>query len=222
MDQAILKGCWLAENKFLEAQHKSLLDKSGSCALIAVQVNDLIHVANVGDSRAFVSEKFGRVFHTLSNDHKPDSISERKRILKFGGQVMQMDKSKVKLPQNLLAKVPYRIFPGGLSVSRSFGDIQAKDPALGGKKGVLIADPELMVYRVHSNTDFLLLGCDGIFDVFSTLELHELIWSFIQRKGIKLPIKASDLEEIINHILLNALKRQSFDNLTVIFVAFNL
>lgn len=25
-------------------------------------------------------------------------------------------------------KIPYRIFPGGLSVSRSFGDINAKDP----------------------------------------------------------------------------------------------
>lgn len=38
---------------------------------------------------------------------------------------------------------PYRVLPGRLSVSRTFGDIEAKDESLGGKKGVVIAEPEI-------------------------------------------------------------------------------
>lgn len=182
----------------------------------------MLYVANVGDSRAFVSERLGRVFKSLSTDHKPESLTERSRILKNGGQVVQVDKLNLQLPQKLLVKIPFRVFPGGLSVSRSFGDVQAKDPLMGGKKGVLIADPEIMLYRVHQGTDFLLLGCDGIFDVFTTQELQELIWSFMQHKGLRLPIEGTDLQGIINHVLINALKRQSFDNLTAILVGFNL
>ena len=72
--------------------------------------------------------------------------------------------------------MPYRVYPGGLSVSRSFGDFGAKLPNLGGKWGVLIADPEIQKFVVDETTDFLYIGCDGIFDVFSSKELGELLW----------------------------------------------
>ena len=38
---------------------------------------------------------------------------------------------------------PHRILPGRLSVTRSFGDIQAKLPIYGGNPNVLIAEPEI-------------------------------------------------------------------------------
>ena len=40
---------------------------------------------------------------------------------------------------------PYRVLPGKLSVSRTFGDIEAKleTAPYEGKKGVVIAEPEL-------------------------------------------------------------------------------
>jgi len=34
---------------------------------------------------------------------------------------------------------PFRVLPGRLSVSRTFGDIEAKFEKFGGKKGVVIA-----------------------------------------------------------------------------------
>ena len=34
---------------------------------------------------------------------------------------------------------PFRVLPGRLSVSRTFGDIEAKIDKYGGKKGVVIA-----------------------------------------------------------------------------------
>lgn len=38
---------------------------------------------------------------------------------------------------------PHRVFPGRLSVSRSFGDIEAKLAKYGGNERVIIADPEI-------------------------------------------------------------------------------
>lgn len=38
---------------------------------------------------------------------------------------------------------PYRVLPGRLSVARTFGDIEAKMEKFGGKRGVIIAEPEI-------------------------------------------------------------------------------
>lgn len=58
-------------------------------------------------------------------------------------------------------KVPYRIVPGGLSVSRSIGDIKAKVKELGGKKGLIIATPEFhkMLCR---EIKFMIQMSDGV------------------------------------------------------------
>ena len=38
---------------------------------------------------------------------------------------------------------PFRVAPGRLSVSRTFGDIEAKLPEMGGLPNVVICDPEI-------------------------------------------------------------------------------
>ena len=59
---------------------------------------------------------------------------------------------------------PLRVYPGRLSVSRTFGDIEAKIEAFGGTPGVVVADPEIKTIKCTSTMDFIMLGCDGIFD----------------------------------------------------------
>ena len=54
---------------------------------------------------------------------------------------------------------PSRVFPGRLSVSRSFGDVEAKLSHLGGLKGVIVATPEIISFKIDSEVDFLILGC---------------------------------------------------------------
>jgi protein phosphatase 2C family protein 2/3 len=71
---------------------------------------------------------------------------------------------------NINIKIPYRLYPGGLSVSRSFGDASAKLKEFQGNNKVLIAEPEISMYK-PSNTDFYIIGCDGIFDVLSSKEV---------------------------------------------------
>lgn len=43
---------------------------------------------------------------------------------------------------------PFRVLPGRLSVSRTFGDIEAKLEKYGGKSGVVIAQPEIASFSL--------------------------------------------------------------------------
>ena len=63
-----------------------------------------------------------------------------------------------------------RVYPGRLSVSRSFGDVEAKLEKFGGNPNVLIATPEIKAFKIKKEHDCVLLGCDGIFDRLSNKE----------------------------------------------------
>jgi protein phosphatase 2C family protein 2/3 len=49
-----------------------MLDRSGSCAIVTLFVDDVCFTANLGDSRAVMSCDGGKFFIDLSQDHKPD------------------------------------------------------------------------------------------------------------------------------------------------------
>ena len=53
---------------------------------------------------------------------------------------------------------PLRVYPGKLAVSRAFGDIRAKKSKYGGKKGVIIAEPEIKILKIKKNHDFIVLA----------------------------------------------------------------
>jgi protein phosphatase 2C family protein 2/3 len=90
--KAILNGFEQAEKEFCEkkAQYNGrLMDRSGSCAIVLIIIDDMGYVANVGDSRAVISIDQGRIVNPLSRDHKPDSDDEKRRIMMNGGKVYQ-------------------------------------------------------------------------------------------------------------------------------------
>ncbi len=67
-----------------------------------------------------MSANGGKNVYAISKDHKPDSETEKERIFNAGGKIYQSS-MKSKNGSTLLG--PFRIEPGKLSVSRSFGDI---------------------------------------------------------------------------------------------------
>lgn len=53
---------------------------------------------------------------------------------------------------------PHRAMPGRLSVTRTFGDIEAKLPELKGNPKAIVCEPEIRTVKITSDQDFFLLA----------------------------------------------------------------
>ena len=118
-----------AEQEFYQmaydAKNNVLLDKSGSCALIILIIDNLLYAINLGDSRALFSCKGGQNLYQITRDHKPNDEIEKKRIEKVGGKVyyantITRNGKEITLKEEDFGKgfsFPYRVFPGKIAVS---------------------------------------------------------------------------------------------------------
>lgn len=68
------------------------------------------------------------------------------------------------------------MFPGRLSVSRTIGDIEAKDPRYGGNPKCVIPTPDIKCFKIRNNYDFILLGCDGVFEKLDNKQCINAVW----------------------------------------------
>lgn len=50
---------------------ETIVDRSGSCAIVVLIIDEMCYVVNVGDSRAILSGNSGSRIFPLSRDHKP-------------------------------------------------------------------------------------------------------------------------------------------------------
>ena len=57
-----------------------MLDKSGSCALSALIIDEWCYIIYLGDSRGIYSFDSGNQLFQITRDHKPNDIIERTRI----------------------------------------------------------------------------------------------------------------------------------------------
>ena len=87
LESALRNGCKAAETEFMKRNLISVKDRSGSCAVILLVTPTHVYCANVGDSRAIMSQNFGNNRTSISRDHKPSEVSEQKRIIAGGGKV---------------------------------------------------------------------------------------------------------------------------------------
>ena len=64
-------------------------------------------------------------------------------------------------------------------MSRTFGDAHAKIAKFGGNSKVVIAVPDIIRLKLNESLhDFIIIGCDGIFDKMTTEEVIKEAWSF--------------------------------------------
>ncbi len=187
-----------------------------------IQQNKLI-IANVGDSRLVIFKKSSLFFST--EDHKPGSPSEKTRIENAGGKIYQTPTLLPLYQNGKPIDIPWRVFPGRLSVSRTFGDVEAKNESLGGMKNVVVALPDITEIELDEEFNFIVLGCDGIFDVLSNEEILECVKIVLKEKEIKdfKNVNMSQLcGDIAEMIIKSSLAKDSFDNVSCIVVAINL
>lgn len=123
IEQSFDKAEVTFEYMALDKENKRLIDKSGSCALIALIIDEWCYLSYLGDSRALYSYDSGNQLFQISRDHKPGDMKERTRIEKAGGNIykdtrLKINGHKIKVNEKDAPGVvfPYRVTPGNLSV----------------------------------------------------------------------------------------------------------
>eukprot|EP00045_Choanoeca_perplexa_P006596 m.56904 g.56904 ORF g.56904 m.56904 type:complete len:480 (+) comp13696_c0_seq1:176-1615(+) len=187
---------FLRHDNALRRDFKVLRDRSGATCTSVLMTPTHYVFTNLGDSRTLLCREGRLGFQT--RDHKPTLPQERQRIRNAGGYVIN-------------ARVD-----GGLAISRAFGDFDYKMrsdlPPLHQK---VLADPEVTILaRDYAKDDFVLLACDGIFDVMSNVTCIK----FIQTKLKKTP---NNPKSVCSALLKRCLELGSRDNMSAILVLFN-
>ena len=216
-------------------------DKSGSCALVAIIFDNKIYIANIGDSRAIMSLSGGTKVKQLTADHKPDNIKEFERAIKNGSKIylddnddpnrdeskLEFIKDKLELEKMKEIKLNsneekiFRVFPSDLAVMRTIGDIKAKRKEFGGNPGTIINIPEVFTFDINSSDDFIIMGCDGIFDDLSNQEIINAAWLVFKNRANEKNYDIHELsQEACDLVIKFALEKQTTDNLSCIIIGF--
>ncbi|KAF8906546.1 phosphatase 2C-domain-containing protein [Gymnopilus junonius] len=143
-------------------------------------VRHVLYSANVGDARGVICRSGKAV--RLTYDHKGSDKQEAKRITDAGGFVMS---GRVN---------------GVLAVTRSLGDSSMKEYVVGA--------PYTTETELCEEDEFLILACDGLWDVIGDQPAVELIQDTEDAQQASL--------ELLNH----ALSHHTTDNVTVMVVRF--
>mmetsp|Transcript_41045 Transcript_41045/g.94445 ORF Transcript_41045/g.94445 Transcript_41045/m.94445 type:complete len:391 (-) Transcript_41045:33-1205(-) len=193
----------------------------GCTAVVCCVGPSMIAVANAGDSRAVLCRDGQAV--ALSEDHKPQSPGERARITRAGGTVER---------QQLGPFVQFRV-NGHLNLSRSIGDLQYKrNPELGPHEQIICSTPDVQVFPRHPSDEFIVLACDGIWDVMSSQEVISFVRDRMRAAGLlggaawngrSRPLSRV-AEELLDHCIpmdLSTTNGLGGDNMTALIIAFD-
>lgn len=137
-------------------------DQSGTTSVMTLVSATQIICANTGDSRACLSRDGVAV--PLSNDHKPFNPGEKERI------------------ENAGSHVKFNRVNGDLAVSRALGDfVYKRCETVTAERQAVTALPEFMVEaRQPAKDEFIVLACDGIWDVMSSQEVVEKVGEMLR------------------------------------------
>ena len=177
----------------LEKEHPIAVNHCGSTAVSVLNYKDknndnILWVMNAGDSRALLCNYQDKAIQ-LSFDHKPNVKNERERILGLGGKPS-------------FDGLDWRI--SGLSLSRSFGDLDARP--------YITHKPEIHKYKINKTDKFLVLACDGLWDVLS----NQIVVKYINNLKNK-NFKGNYSKSLAEY----AYKKGSYDNISVLVYFFN-
>jgi len=147
-------------------------------------------VANAGDCRAVLCRK--GVAMEMSRDHRANYVEECERVAASGGYIED------------------GYLNGVLSVTRALGDWDLKTPDASASP--LIAEPEFQQATLTEDDEFLIMGCDGIWDVMTSQHAVSLV-----RQGLR---QHDDPARCARELVMEAKRLETADNLTVIVVCF--
>jgi serine/threonine protein phosphatase PrpC len=181
----------------LKLKHHKDAFSTGSTALVAIHFicNDThyLNVLNVGDSRGIICRN--NIAFPLTKDHKPNIYDEYCRLTGAGGKVY-------------FDGYDYRI--GDLSVSKAFGDIENEH---------ISCEPDIFKYTLTKDDKFMVLACDGLFDVMTNDEIINFILLHCYDTKNKNTRKCSSVAHKLAEYAIKT--KKSTDNVSIIVVFFD-
>ena len=173
--------------------------RTGSTCLVVAKYQDDLQVVNVGDCRAVLCRDTRAL--QLSRDHKPESPGEHARIVQLDGEI------RVRSGYNTEFEHPWRV--NGYSLSRAFGDVKATPQ--------MTHLPDMFVYKLHSHDRFLVLACDGLWDVLTNDEVVDFVLTHCYNGCLR---RVSTGGDIAQKLAQHAIDSGSTDNVSVIVAFF--
>jgi serine/threonine protein phosphatase PrpC len=150
-------------------------NEMGTTANIMLIKNGIIYIANVGDSLSVMYKN--KKAYNLNREHQVIIEDEKERVLKSGANI-----------------VGYRI-NGMINLTRAIGDLKFKTNInLKKHEQSVIALPEITKIEYSEDIEFIIMGCDGVWDCVK----RQFICDFVHKKIKENPDK--DLSEILKVI----------------------
>jgi len=172
------------------------------CVLREERHARVIYTAHLGDSRAIMSRGGTAVRLTSMTDHKATDPLEAKRVIEAGGHILN---DRVN---------------GMLAMTRALGDHILKMPVL--PNHVVSNVPDITSTDLSSQDTFLIVACDGLWDVVSDQQAVELVNECLQElqpAAWQLDSEGRSQAEVLALMLIEeALARGSCDNVSCIVI----
>lgn len=207
----------------------------GSCCLVGAISNDVLYVANLGDSRAVLGRRVDEdkkktvVAERLSTDHNVAVEEVRKEV-----EALHPDDSHIVV----YTRGVWRI-KGIIQVSRSIGDVYLKKPEFNRdpiyqqfgnpiplKRPVMTAEPSIVFRKLRSEDLFLIFASDGLWEQLTDEAAVEIVFknpragiakrlvrAAIQEAAKKREMRYNDIKKIEKGI-----RRHFHDDITVIVI----
>ncbi|CAE8599008.1 unnamed protein product [Polarella glacialis] len=206
-EQHAMKESYVRLQKFEQAAKGDDFnaDNVGCTAIcVLVRQSDVL-AANAGDSRAIMCRAGQAV--ELSFDHKPASDIEKNRIEAAGGYLEDSPGG---------ARVN-----GNLNLSRAIGDLEYKKSAnLPPEEQIICSTPDVLVKDLTPDDEFIVLGCDGIWDVMTNQEVCDFVRPrLVEKMGLE-----QISEELLEHCISpdpQQTQGLGTDNMTAVIVKLN-
>lgn len=180
----------------------------GCTACVCAITEDLLVVANAGDSRAVLCRAGAAI--ALSQDHKPNLPGERRRIEAAGGSVQASGPGQWRVN-------------GNLNLSRALGDLEyKKDKSRKPEAQIICSTPDVTTHQRNQADEFLIICCDGVWDMKSNQEVVDFVCQRLPPRG---PPEGMEriLEDLLDSCLspnLRVTKGLGGDNMSAVLVRF--
>jgi len=192
------------DREFMEAHPTS---DAGCTAVVCLidTVQKMLYCANIGDSRAIIGRKLNHL--ALTRDQDGSNIAEAKRVEGSGGTIDSDG-----------------YINDTVNMTRSLGDRSGKFKEINGyfsRNYAIVSAPEVRIVQLTDTHMFLLLACDGMFEVFTSQQIIVRARQLLTEGTPKFEeINSNAVKAVAKTLCKEAIDKGSTDNVSVMIVCF--